>query len=113
MKKQIMIVILLLGQSITSIYALGQITNNSNTQVNLVFYKGYVKPTDKKSAQGRIGMQGTVITSGQNFNFPEASITSVDIFYGNGTFPPLHTDNINTNSNYTVNPGTVWTLTQD
>ena len=113
MKKSIFLAILLLGQSSTSIYALGAITNNSNTAVNIVFYKGFVKATDKKSAQGRVGTQGTLITPGQNYNFTDSSINSLDIFYGNGTLPALHADNISANSNYTINPGAIWTITQD
>ena len=113
---KIMLAIFLLGQGIGSIYAAsstGAITNNSNTSVNIVFYRGYAKATDKKSALGRIGAQGTVITAGQNYNFPDSSVNSVDIFYGNGTLPPLHADNISAGSNYTINPGAQWTLTQD
>jgi hypothetical protein len=114
-RNQIMLAICLLGQSFGSMYAAtttGAITNNSNTSVNVVFYKGFVPATDKKSAQGRIGTQGTVITAGQNYNFPDSSINSIEVFYGNGTLPPLRIP-VNTNSNYTINPGAQWTVTQD
>ncbi len=110
---QIILAIFFVGQTFGLIHAAtGAITNNSNGSVNVVFYKGFVPATEKKSAQGRVISQGTVITAGQNYNFPDTSINSVEIFYGNGTQPPLHAQ-VNTGSNYTINPGVQWTLTQD
>lgn len=115
MKKSIILAIILLTQNIITFCATtntGMITNNSNGPVNIVFYTNYVAPTATRSATGRYGSQGTVITAGQNYNFPATNITSVDIFYGNGTLPPLH-DAVNTNLSYTINPGAQWTITQD
>ncbi|MBV8661303.1 MAG: hypothetical protein JO129_04115 [Candidatus Dependentiae bacterium] len=91
----------------------GSITNNSNTPVVVVFYtNNYAPATATRSAQGRYGIQGTPIPAGQNYNFPSSDITSVDIFYGNGTLPPLHAS-VNTNNSYTINPGSQWTVTQN
>lgn len=113
MKKSIILAIILLTQSIITFCATtGQITNNSNISINVVYYTNYVAPTTTRSAQGRYGSQGTVISAGQNFNFPDPGIRSVDVFYGNGTLPPLHVT-VTTNSSYTINPGAQWTVTQD
>lgn len=119
MKKSIMLAMLLLTQSIVTMAATGSITNNANGSINIVFYKAYVAPTTGtnttlgRSAQGRSSnsTQGTVITAGQNYNMPPDA-TSMDVFYGNGTLPPLHAQ-VSTGLNYTVNPGAQWTITQD
>jgi hypothetical protein len=114
MKKSIILAMLLLTQSIVTMAggSTGQITNNSNGAINIVFYSNYIAPTPTRSAQGRISSQGTVITAGQNCNFPPGGVTSVEIFYGNGTLPPLHMP-VSTGLNYTINPGAQWTITQD
>ncbi len=121
MKKSIGLMILFLTQTmITMTATTGTITNNSNTQVNIVFYStAAAAPVQGsgtslgKSAQNRIGLQGTVIAPGQNINFPDSTgIASMDVFYGNGTLAPLHVP-VSSNSNYTINPGVQWTVTLD
>ncbi|MDP3788399.1 MAG: hypothetical protein Q8Q60_03750 [Candidatus Chromulinivorax sp.] len=121
MKRSIGLFILCLAQSmITMATTNGTITNNSNNPVNVVFYSNAnAAPTIGtgtalgKSAQNRIGLQGTIIAAGQNINFPDSTgIASMDIFYGSGISAPLHVS-VSSNSNYTINPGVVWTVTLD
>jgi hypothetical protein len=114
MKKLILIASFFMMTSYQMYAATGTLTNNSNNPVNVVFYISYTAPTATKSAGGRYGGgQGTLITAGQNYNFPSPNITDIDIFYGNGTLPPLHLASVNTNNSYTINPGSQWTVTQD
>jgi len=109
--KKLMLAMVLVAQSVGAIAA-GGLTNNSNSPINVVMYSSnYIAPTATTSAKGRISSQGTIIPPGQNSDFVTGT-TSVDIFYGNGTQPPLHAA-INIASNYTVNPGSPWTITQD
>lgn len=90
----------------------GGLTNNGNSPINVVMYANYVAPTQTISAKGRLNKQGTVVPAGQNIDFISAT-TSIDIYYGNGTYAALHAD-INANFEYTISPGpNGWILTQD
>lgn len=112
-KSKILIMTLVLANySTMSIFAAGTITNNSNAPINVVFYSTYVAPTETRSAQGRLNNQGFVIAAGQSYSFPINNAASIDVFYGNGTLPPLHAT-VNANASYTINPGAKWTITQD
>jgi hypothetical protein len=112
MKKTIL-AILLLAQTIGAIAAVGSLTNNGNMPVNVVMYNSnYTAATSTISAKGRISAQGLIIPAGQNVDFITGT-TSIDIFYGNGSQPPLHAT-ITTNNSYTINPGSpTWSITQD
>lgn len=90
----------------------GGLTNNGNIPINVVMYANYVAPTQNITAKGRLNKQGTVVPAGQNIDFIPAT-TSIDIYYGNGTYSALHAD-INSNFEYTISPGpNGWVLTQD
>ena len=112
-KNKLMILILFVTGFFANIQGnTGQLTNNSNLPVNIVFYSNYTTPTDKYSPKGRINPQGTIIPPGQNTSFITGT-TSIDIYYNTGM---IHA-NVNSSNNYTIIPSSkineAWTLTLD
>ncbi|MGZ6250605.1 MAG: hypothetical protein ACXWL2_01105 [Candidatus Chromulinivorax sp.] len=100
------------GFYVTALADEGQLTNNSNGPVNVVFYLNYIPPTDKNSPKGRINKEGVIIPAGNSVSFAPKT-TSIDIYYTNGM---IHA-NVNSSNNYTILPSAKinapWTLTAD